>query len=166
MVLPIYKFDNKTELAVLKAQSVDVVEFTEEIRDFCANMVDTMLAVVTGAAGLAAPQVGKNLNIFVMRTERGMAEDTNEHIVPINPFTVIEVGEKISGREGCLSIPGYAGDVDRFPELGCVYWTPDGVRHAGHFKDFQARIYQHEFDHLEGVLYPDKATKFGKIRFK
>ena len=160
MVLNVLKITNEEEAKVLQNPSI-AVAFAfynpQEIRDLCANMVETMYA--SNGAGLAAPQVGRNLNIFVMRTVKGMEGNFQEHIVLINPYTVIETGDKVTDREGCLSIPGMVDDVERFPTVGCVYWDVEGKRQSAVFTNLQARIYQHEKDHLDGVLYIMRAAK-------
>jgi peptide deformylase len=164
MLLPIVKLTSDENARILQTKSVDVVVFDQELRDFCANLVETMYA--NNGVGLAAPQVGRNVNIFVMRTVKGLQENRQDHIVLINPHTIIEVGDKITDQEGCLSLPGLFGDVERFPTVGCVYWDVTGQRHSDVFQDFQARIYQHENDHLDGVLYPVRATKTYRVKTK
>lgn len=141
----------------LKKECADVATISSQTRELCQDMVETMFA--QNGVGLAAPQVGKNLNIFVMRTMKGIEQDTRDHIVLINPFTIIEVGGPLVAQEGCLSIPGLFADVERYSEVGCVYWTLDGNRIGAHFSGFQARIYQHEYDHLQGVLFIERMIK-------
>jgi peptide deformylase len=161
-VLQVLKVTNPKESKILQEHSVDVLSFDAELGVLVGSMIETMYAA--NGVGLAAPQVGRNLNIFVMRTVAGLQENRQEHIVLINPYTVIEVGEKTVDQEGCLSIPGLVGDVERFPMVGCVYQDVDGNRRNDVFQNFQARVYQHEFDHLEGVLYPDRAEKMYRVK--
>jgi peptide deformylase len=158
MILNILKASNLEESKILKAPSVDVVDFTQEIHDLAMNMIETMYA--SNGAGLAAPQVGRNINLFVMRTEHGLDTNIREHIVVVNPFTAFEGGDPIIDKEGCLSIPGIWGDVLRFKEVGTVYQDTTGKRTGGVFTGFQARVYQHEYDHLVGTLFVERASKF------
>lgn len=158
MLLNILKVTNPADLKILQSPCVDVTDFNQDVQDLCRDMAETMYA--SNGVGLAAPQVGRSLNIFVMRTMQGLAENRQEHVVVINPHVVIEIGDGGVEQEGCLSVPGWWGDVQRFYEVGVVYWTPEGKRVAGHFKSFQARIFQHENDHLNGVLFLKRATKF------
>ena len=159
MILNILKVANsKVEYNILSTPSVDVTEFTQEIRDLCTDMVDTMFSA--NGVGLAAPQVGRNLNIFVMRTVEGIQNNTQDYLVIINPSVVIQLGDLSTDIEGCLSLPGILGAVERFSEVECVYQDTTGQRLPGHFTGFQARIYQHEYDHLKGILFINRATKF------
>lgn len=158
MILNILKASNIEDAKILKSSSVDVTIFDQELNDFCLNLIETMYEA--NGAGLAAPQVGRNINLFVMRTEHGLETNQREHIVVVNPFTAFEGGDPISDKEGCLSIPGIWGDVERFKEVGTVYQDTTGKRTGGVFTGFQARVYQHEYDHLVGTLFVERASKF------
>jgi peptide deformylase len=164
MVLPILKItgEERKKLAVLRQVSVDVTEFNDDLRELVASIIETLFAA--GGVGLAAPQIGRNLNLFGMRTLEGIENDTREVRVVINPQTVTEIGEDLGTPdekiESCLSIPGVLGRVTRCHEVGCVYWDEQGKRHGESLKGMEARIYQHERDHLNGVLFVDKADKF------
>ena len=124
------------------------------------HMIETMLAPNNDGdpqgVGLAGPQVGIGLNIFVMRTEHGLEHDTREAMVVINPHVVIEYDDDYVEIEGCLSIPGLVGKVRRHRELGVVFYDAYGHRHGHALKGFMARVFQHEFDHLNGVLFTDR----------
>jgi peptide deformylase len=163
MVLNVLKITNADEAEILQALSVDAdfnPGINQDIKELCADMIETLMSKPNGV-GLAAPQVGRNLNIFVMRIMEEGQKD--EYISLINPHTINETGKKIVAREGCLSIPGVEGDVERFPQVSCTYWDAEGNQHMTVFYDFQARIYQHEFDHLKGILYVMRATQMYKI---
>jgi peptide deformylase len=164
MVLPILKLtgEDRKPLVVLRQTSVDVMDFNEELRKLVASMIETLLAA--GGVGLAAPQIGRNLNLFVMQAHAGNVKSNREVRVVINPKTIVKAGEDI-GRanekiESCLSIPGVLGRVTRCHEVRCVYWDEDGHRHDESLKGMEARIYQHERDHLVGKLFVDLADKF------
>jgi peptide deformylase len=160
MMFPILRItgEDRKPLAVLRQTSYDVTEFNEDLREIVASMIETLFAA--NGVGLAAPQIGKPLNLFVMRTHDGIVNGNHEVRVVINP-TVIEVNESVGTQvESCLSIPGISGRVTRFHEIGCVYWDENGQRRAESLEDVEARIYQHEFDHLLGKLFVDLADKF------
>jgi peptide deformylase len=160
MMFPILRItgEDRKPLAVLRQTSYDVTEFNEELREIVASMIETLFAA--NGVGLAAPQIGKPLNLFVMRTHDGIVNGNHEVRVVINP-TVIEVNESVGTQvESCLSIPGISGRVTRFHGIGCVYWDENGQRRAESLEDVEARIYQHEFDHLLGKLFVDLADEF------
>jgi peptide deformylase len=125
-----------------------------EIRQLVADMIETM--VDAGGAGLAAPQVHVPLRLFVFRVPAhratGDADDlASDTQVLINP-TLDLLGDDIRPRwEGCLSIPGMRAAVPR-------HWR---VRYAG----FHANVVQHEYDHLEGILYPMRVVDFASFGF-
>jgi peptide deformylase len=160
MILPILKLtgEDRKPLVALRQTAVDVTEFDAALRKLVASMIETMLAA--NGVGLAALQIGKNLNLFVMRG----GNDNREVRVVINPKTITEAGEDVSTAnekiESCLSIPGILGRVTRCHEVRCVYWDEKGHRHDESLKGMDARIYQHERDHLVGKLFVDLADKF------
>ena len=160
MILPILKLtgEDRKPLVVLRKTSVDVTDFNGELRELVASMIETLFAA--GGAGLSAPQIGRNLNLFVMRGRN----DNREVRVVINPNTIIEVGEDARTAdekiESCLSIPEVLGRVTRCHKVRCAYWDENGHRHDESLKGMDARIYQHERDHLVGKLFVDLADKF------
>lgn len=149
MVLNILTVRNQAELAVLQApsQPVDVID---DIIDFCDDLIETMHST-ENAAGLAAPQVGRNICVFVMLNEVG------ETFVVINP-NILWVDGMDNQLEGCLSIPGFAGKVNRPVCIGVSFYDVDGNKQEMTLSGFEARVFQHEFDHLAGILYATKAT--------
>jgi peptide deformylase len=157
MILDILKVNEPAQAKILRKKSVAVKDYTQEIHDFCLNLIETMFA--SNGVGLAAPQVGQNLNIFVMRTVEGIQKDTNDSIILVNPEVKVMGGGSYKDQEGCLSIPGFWGDVWRQKEVVCKYFDTTGTLLPGVFQGFQARIFQHEFDHLEGKLFTDRAKK-------
>ncbi len=111
--------------------------------------------------GLAAPQVGLGLRMFVM-AESGKGDQAT---VWINPVLVDPVGEEVS-EEGCLSIPNIRGDVARAKEITISGMDITGQQIEKRLADFPARIAQHEFDHLEGILILDRFSKLQKIALR
>ncbi len=133
----------------LRKRSFEVTEVNDKIRQLLDDMKETLIAA--DGAGLAAPQVGILRRIFIV-----MAED--KYYECINP-EIIEKSGSQNGSEGCLSVRGKYGDVER-PNKVTVkaldrYGKPFTVKAEG----FLARAFCHEYDHLDGILYVDKATK-------
>ena len=143
--------------SILRKPSMEIESFTPEIAELVEHMAETMF--MANGVGLAAPQIGRNLNIFVMRTEDGIARDTREYRSVINPYITLQQGQKVLGTEGCLSIPGVRGRVLRFPTISSVHWDATGTRQEMTLTDLQARIFQHEADHLLGILFTDRARE-------
>jgi peptide deformylase len=140
-----------------RADPVDIT--TEGLRE----LAEAMLLAMEDArgVGLAGPQVGRSLRLFVA-SESGQPE---EGLVFINP-KIRPFGSPVPFEEGCLSIPGVNGEVTR-PESVEITWTDlDGKQHTETFSDLMARIIQHEFDHLEGVLFIERLTPADRIRVR
>jgi peptide deformylase len=139
-----------------------------EIRRLMADMAETMLDL--NAAGLAAPQVHVPLRVAMFRVTAARAEaeavDETPLTVLINP--VLEpLGEEITeGWEGCLSAPGLRGLVPRHARLRYRALTPEGGAIDRVVEGFHARVVQHECDHLDGVLYPQRMTDLSKLIFE
>ena len=123
------------------------------------DLFDTKLAY--SGAGLAAPQIGEPWRVFVV----GMGHNPRypdvgplPECVLINP-EIKSIGEKlIAGWEGCLSVPGLRGEVERWQLIQLRWQDQEGAFHTEELKDFHARVVQHEKDHLDGVLFPDRLT--------
>lgn len=112
--------------------------------------------------GIAAPQVGKSWRVFIMSPKASLRYPNSP---TLDPFPVIDPkiarlrGEVVKDWEGCLSVPGYRGLVPRYTEVEVEYFDRLGnMRHTA-FSGFLARIFQHEFDHLEGILYTSRMEK-------
>jgi len=145
-----------------------VIEFNTAVLDrLIADMLDTMAE--QNGVGLAAPQIGESLRIVTFGFERNQRYPDAEPIpmtVLINPVIDFLDAEQQAGLEGCLSVPGLRGVVSRFTRI-----RYRGVDQAGNpvdrtVKDFHARVVQHEVDHLDGILYPQKiedTKQFGFI---
>jgi len=144
-----------------------------EIRRLVADMLETM--VDADGAGLAAPQVHVPLRVVVFQAPAGRSDGISEaevydHTAPltvlINPEIEIVGNEREGGWEGCLSVPGLRGFVERPAHI-----RYRGVDHEGHAidrvaKGFHARVVQHECDHLEGILYPRRMADLGQLIFE
>jgi peptide deformylase len=121
------------------------------------DMFETMQ--VSDGVGLAAPQIGKSIRLFVIDAAP-MAED-DESLIDfkkafINPQIIDEKGDKWAFSEGCLSLPGIHEEVNRPSDVRIQYYDRDFNLHDETYDGIKARIIQHEYDHLEGILFVDK----------
>jgi len=147
---------------VLRRKARKVTDFGPDLQKLLDDMVETMRAAP--GVGLAAPQVGVPLRAIVV--EFGDEED--ESVPPklfmvLNPEITRTSQEKVKGAEGCLSIPGYAGDVERFEAVTVRGQNRHGQPLRLKAEGWLARIFQHETDHLDGVLFTDRAERVWKI---
>ena len=143
---------------ILTKNCKPIKKVTPRIRELAEDMVETMLAA--DGVGIAAPQVGVMKRIFVAMPHV-MEEDEelqNKIYYMINPEITYTEGTQESS-EGCLSVPGYMGFVDRPEKIRIKAMDLDGVEHEYEFEGFEATVFCHENDHLNGVLYPDIAKE-------
>ncbi len=137
-----------------KSQPLNLEEpLTSEQTNFCQDLILTMKE--KDGVGLAAPQVGKNIRIIVVTLD-------NEIICMVNPQITKKSWARHWGEEGCLSVPDQFGEVERHKKINCIYFTPEGKKKQIKVQDFPARIIQHEIDHLDGILFIDKARNLKK----
>lgn len=147
---------------VLRQKTRPVTRFGDELQRLIDDMIETMR--VAPGVGLAAPQIGKSLQLAVVETlaeldeEGNEIEDTRELYVIANPEIVWQSPKMVEGIEGCLSIPGYVGAVERSEEVRIRALDRYGKPIKLRVSDWTARIFQHEIDHLNGVLYIDRLT--------
>ncbi len=137
---------------VLREKCFPVEEFDESLCKLLDDMKDTVKK--EEGAGLAAPQVGVLRRVAVVDVEDGYFE-------LVNPVIVAQKGEQ-TGWEGCLSVRGKSGVVSRPMKVKISYQDRNGEKHLLQAKGFFARAICHELDHLDGVLYIDKATHIEK----
>jgi peptide deformylase len=140
----------------LKKNSEDVGVWTPDLDQLVADMFDTALA--EEGVGLAAPQVGVNLNLAVIDCSGG--EDPAQRIILINPEILREEGTQV-GPEGCLSIPGIREVLERPQKVTLRNRTKDGTWHELEGEDLLARAFCHEIDHLRGRLFVEY---FGPVK--
>jgi peptide deformylase len=140
----------------LKKVSAPVVTFGEDLKGLAARMFELMRE--NRGVGLAAPQVGMNLRMFVMN-HSGEPEDDRVYVNPV--LTEAEGSE--SAEEGCLSLPGLHVDVDRSKTLRMQAQDLDGKPIDQVETGYLARIWQHEFDHLNGTLLTDRMGTVAKM---
>lgn len=134
---------------ILRKQCREVSEVTDRIKMTMEDMLETMRSQF--GVGIAAPQVGIMRRMFVAEPEPGRV------YYMINPVILEESGSQ-EGDEGCLSIPGKIGTVTRPDYIKIEALDLDGEKKTYEFHDFDARVMCHEYDHLNGVLYIDKAV--------
>jgi len=144
---------------VLQKRAEPVDPGWPELGDFAARMLEAMKEA--SGVGLAAPQVGASLRLFVA-SDSAEPEDA---MVCINP-ELRAFGPSVTMEEGCLSLPGLNAPISR-PEKVELTWTDlDGERRTAEFTDLMARILQHEYDHLEGVLFFERMSPADRVRIK
>lgn len=146
---------------VLRRKARKVTDFGHELQALIDDMVETMRAAP--GVGLAAPQVNVPLRVIVV--EFGDEED--ENVPPklytlVNPEIVRHSSELVVGTEGCLSIPGLIGDVDRMKSVTVKGFNRRGQPVRVKAEGWLARIFQHEIDHLDGILFTDRALRVWK----
>lgn len=163
MILPIYAYGQP----VLKKKAATITPGYQELNTIIANMWETMYHAQ--GVGLAAPQVGLSIRLFVIDTlqikEREEEEDNRWEgfkRVFINAEMLDESGQAWTYEEGCLSIPDIRGDVDRQPDIRLRYLDENFQPHEETFSGVNARVIQHEYDHIDGVLFTDRLKPLKK----
>lgn len=141
---------------------------SEEIVALAKDMADSMAAA--GGVGLAAPQIGipKRIIVFKVPGERATAAANDgplELQVLINPEIEPLSGEMELGWEGCLSIPGLKGEVPRYRKIAYRGFDLQGEKVLRQAEGFHARVVQHEVDHLDGILYPERMTDMRRFGY-
>lgn len=134
---------------ILRKKCREVSEITDRIKMTLEDMLETMHSA--NGVGIAAPQVGIMRRMFVAEPEPGRV------YFMINPVILEQSGSQ-SGDEGCLSVPGMVGTVERPDYIKIEAMDIDGNKNIYEFHDFDARVMCHENDHLDGILYVDKAV--------
>jgi peptide deformylase len=136
---------------ILRAKSALVQKIDKKTKKFTDNMIETLNK--ENGLGLAAPQVGKNIRIIVARLNYDTSE---EMIIPmINPEIIYRSKETVTGEEGCLSLPGLYDKVERHKQIRVKFTDIKDNAQILELDDLNARIIQHETDHLNGVLFID-----------
>lgn len=137
---------------VLSTPCAPVTSITEEIRTLAADMLESMYAAP--GRGLAAPQVGVSLRLFVMDTT--WKDGTKDPVVMVNPEIIAASEARITGPEGCLSIPGVVAQVERAETVRMRWTSLDGDACEKLLDGFAAICAQHELDHLDGLVTFDR----------
>ncbi len=170
MVLPIVAYGDP----ILRKVGVDITANYPNLKELIANMFETMEA--SHGVGLAAPQIGLSIRLFVIDASPFADDDElspkeqdflkNFRKTFINAQIIEESGEKWNFNEGCLSIPGVREDVSRHKQLTIKYLDENFVPQELTVDGLAARIIQHEYDHIEGILFTDKLSAFKKRLLK
>lgn len=134
---------------VLRKKSKEVTEFDGRLGCLLDDMKDTLH--FAEGLGLAAPQVGVLKRVCIVEYDGALYE-------LVNPVLTHAEG-KCTDDEGCLSVPGFRGLVERPQIIDVTYFDREGNRHVQHAEGYFARVFLHEMDHLDGILFPDKMIK-------
>lgn len=170
MILPIVAYGDP----VLRKKSEEISKEYPNLQELIANMKETMYNA--SGVGLAAPQIGKAIRLFVIDAspfadDEDLNKEENEVLknfnrVFINPKIIKEEGEEWSFNEGCLSIPDIREDVWRQPTITIEYQDEQFEKHTEKLTGLAARVFQHEYDHIEGVLFTDRISSLKKRLLK
>ena len=152
---------------VLRERAQRVERFaTPELRALVQDMKDTMKA--KNGAGLAAPQIGVGQRVVIFGVQDNPRYPDAEEVpftVLVNPQIVLLTREIEEGWEGCLSVPGVRGVVPRYTKLRYSGFDEEGAPVERVAEGFHARVVQHECDHLDGILYPQRMTDMSRFGF-
>ena len=169
MVLPIIGYG----AIVLKTKAKEITVDYPELHKLILDMYETMYDA--SGVGLAAPQIGKSIRLFVIDTSPFDTDDFEQNSgfevksvkkTFINPVMIDESGENASFEEGCLSIPNIREHINRKSDITIKYQDENFTHHQETFSGILARVIQHEYDHLEGTLFTDKISPFKKKLIK
>lgn len=170
MILPIIGYGDP----VLRKVGVDITPDYPQLKEVITNMYETMYNAY--GVGLAAPQVGLAIRLFVIDTEpfsesEDLTKEEQEQLKGfkqtfINAKMIKEEGEEWGFNEGCLSIPDVREDVYRQEQITLEYYDEEFKLHTKVFDGLIARVIQHEYDHIEGILFTDKIAMLKKTLIK
>ncbi|MFD2516816.1 peptide deformylase [Salinimicrobium flavum] len=166
MILPIIAYGDP----VLRKKGKEISRDYPKLDELIANMWETMYNAF--GVGLAAPQVGLPVRLFMIDTspfaeDEDLSEEEKKELeglkkVFINPVITKEEGDEWAFNEGCLSIPDVREDVFRKPEITIEYFDENFNKYTENYKGLAARVIQHEYDHIEGILFTDKLSSLKK----
>lgn len=161
MIYPIVVYGDP----VLKKKARDINKGEIDVEELAHDMFETMDAA--HGIGLAAPQIGKSIRMFVV-DGRALEEEGMEDFkkVFINPEILEESGDEWAFEEGCLSIPNIREEINRKPKIRIKYFDEQWKAHEEGFDGMKARIIQHEYDHIEGTLFTDYLSPLKKRMLK
>jgi peptide deformylase len=170
MILPIVAYGDP----VLKKQAKEITKDYPNLDTLIDNMFETMYGAY--GVGLAAPQIGLSIRLFIVDAspfaeDDDLSKEEKEQLkdfkrVFINPIILEETGDEWAFNEGCLSIPDVREDVFRQPNIKIQYQDQDFNTHTEELSGLAARVFQHEYDHIEGVLFTDKLSALKKRLIK
>ncbi len=157
MLLPILHYPDEQ----LRKTSTPLAAITEEDRELIENMIATLYDAP--GVGLAAPQVGVHKRLVILDITAGKEPD--RLFVMINPEILSSQGEQ-TDEEGCLSVPGYNGNVTRAQTIKVSYMNREGEQTTLNAEGLMARAIQHEVDHLDGILFVDRLSPLKRDMIK
>jgi peptide deformylase len=163
MILPITAYGHP----VLKKVAEEIDKDYPELAELIEDMYETMHA--DEGVGLAAPQINRSIRLFVVDATPYADEiegAENFKKVFINPIITNEEGDEVLMEEGCLSIPNIREQVARKPKISIEYYDEQWNLHEENYDGMFARIIQHEYDHLEGILFVEKISSLRKTLLK
>ncbi|WP_205500348.1 MULTISPECIES: peptide deformylase [Hymenobacteraceae] len=163
MIYPIVAYGDP----VLRTKATDIAQDYPELDKLIEDMFETMYHA--HGVGLAAPQIGKSIRLFVIDSKPFMDEGEEDKGVKkafINPVILEESGDEWAFDEGCLSIPGVREEVWRQERIRIRYYDQNWVQHEEEYDDVTARVIQHEYDHIEGILFTDHLSALKKRLLK
>ena len=170
MLLPIIAYGHP----VLKRKAEVISKDYPKLKELIDSMFETMYNA--SGVGIAAPQIGQSIRLFIVDTTPFSEDDSlsdNERNqlksfkkIFINPEIIEESGDDWSFDEGCLSIPNIRESVLRQPEIKIQYFDENFIKYVQSFDGLLARVIQHEYDHVEGILFTDKLSSFKKQLLK
>jgi len=149
---------NDKQLTV-RQSSVKVEKFDENFQKIVDDMIETIKSMKIGV-GLAAPQISHNIQLFIANINEGKVEPT---LVIVNPEIIKISGKKDKKFESCLCVPYYRGLVERRHKIEIKYQDRNGNFNEMIAEGFLARVFQHEIDHLSGILYTDRMKDEDKL---
>ena len=161
MIYPIRAYGDP----VLRIKCEEVTDFGDDFQKLVVDMYKTMDA--SDGVGLAAPQIGKPLRLFMIdSTLFDKKKKDGVRMAFVNPTIVDETGEEWAFEEGCLSIPDVREDVSRKAQLTLKYQSITGESFEKNFDGMTARVIQHEYDHIQGILFTDHISAFKRQLLK
>lgn len=165
MILPIYTYGHP----VLRKVAQDIPADYPDLQQLISDMFETMEA--SSGVGLAAPQIGKSIRVVVidlnvLKDEFPEYEGFRHAYINPHILEMDEKSEKVTMEEGCLSVPGLSENVARYSRIHVKYLDEHLQPHDEWVEGYLARVMQHEFDHLEGVMYTDRLSPLRKQLIK
>ena len=170
MILPIIAYGHP----VLKRKAEVINKDYPKLKELIENMFETMYNA--SGVGIAAPQIGLSIRLFIVDAnpfaeDDSLSDNDRNQLksfkkIFINPIIIDEKGDEWSFEEGCLSIPNIREGVLRQKQITIQYHDENFNKHTDSFDGLLARVIQHEYDHIEGVLFTDKLSSFKKQLLK
>lgn len=170
-ILPILKMGHPSLLRI--SRSVDLSQEFDDVSTLVQNMTETFNSLGE-RVGLAAPQIGAFVRVLIIRIPKNNSITRYDALVDedipltalINPSFSPLSEEKENGWEACISVPNMMGMVPRYKHISFSYETLEGQKIESHASGFHARVIQHEYDHLDGILYPQRIEDFRLFGFE